>query len=490
LNGDQEQLIENKSFKGKDNYRKERLAHWNRVADTLHSSIFSSHYHRRLGKVYSFLIPIGSKILEVGCGTGDLLAYLQPSYGVGVDLSQKMLDRARAMYPDLRFICEDAHEMSNNLRGEKFDYIILSDLLNDLWDIQIVLQQVSLYCNTSTRIIMNFYSHLWQLPLSIAQKAGLAKPLLIQNWITRDDMLSFLNLSGFEAIKFWREVLFPVPIPVIEQIFNRFLVKIWPFQAFAIANFIIARHIALKQAEEKNYSISVIVAARNEEGNIESIFQRILQMGAKTELIFVEGNSKDNTYYAIEQAMMRHPEISCRLFRQDGIGKGDAVRKGFLNARGDILMILDADLTVAPEDLQRFYHAIVMNRGEFINGVRLVYPIEKDAMRFFNLAGNKFFSLAFSWLLGQPIKDTLCGTKVLWKKDYDLLAANRSYFGDFDPFGDFDLLFGAARLGLKIVDLPIRYGKRMYGATNIQRWNHGWLLLKMAWFAAIRLKFV
>jgi glycosyltransferase involved in cell wall biosynthesis len=234
----------------------------------------------------------------------------------------------------------------------------------------------------------------------------------------------------------------------------------------------------------------VIIPARNEAGNIRDIFARTPTMGQGTELVFVEGHSRDDTYGAIEAAIAAHPERPCQSLRQAGVGKGDAVRLGFSRARGDVLMILDADLTVPPEDLPRFYEALVSGKGDFINGVRLVYPMEEQAMRFLNLFGNKFFSLAFSWLLGQPVKDTLCGTKVLWKHDYEALAANRAYFGDFDPFGDFDLIFGAVRLNLKITDLPIRYRERTYGTTNIQRWKHGWLLLKMVIFAAKRLKFV
>ncbi len=207
-------------------------------------------------------------------------------------------------------------------------------------------------------------------------------------------------------------------------------------------------------------------------------------------MIFVEGHSKDNTYDTIQKEIKKHPEFNASLFRQEGKGKGDAVRLGYAKASGDILMILDADLTVPPEDLPRFYQAIESGRGDFINGVRLVYPMEKQAMRFFNYIGNKSFSLLFSFFLNQSVKDTLCGTKVLWKKDYEKIAANRSYFGDFDPFGDFDLLFGAAKLDLKIVDLPIRYAERTYGTTNIQRWKHGWLLLKMVVFAARRIKFI
>jgi glycosyltransferase involved in cell wall biosynthesis len=233
-----------------------------------------------------------------------------------------------------------------------------------------------------------------------------------------------------------------------------------------------------------------VVPARNEAGNIEQIFARTPEMGAGTELIFIEGHSKDDTYQAIQAAIAKHPERSTQLFRQEGVGKGDAVRLGFRKATGDVLMILDADLTVAPEDLPRFFDALRSGDADFVNGVRLVYPMEKKAMRFWNLLGNKFFSLAFSWLLGQSIKDTLCGTKVLSRANYERVAANRAYFGDFDPFGDFDLLFGAARLSLRIVDLPIRYRERTYGTTNIQRWRHGWLLLRMLLFAARRLKFV
>jgi glycosyltransferase involved in cell wall biosynthesis len=236
--------------------------------------------------------------------------------------------------------------------------------------------------------------------------------------------------------------------------------------------------------------VSVIVAARNEAGNIPAIFDRVPEMGRGTELIFVEGGSKDDTYGAIEREMAARGRPLTRLFRQPGKGKGDAVRMGFANAAGELLMILDADLTVPPEDLPRFYEAWLSGKGDFINGVRLVYPMEERAMRFFNLLGNKFFSMAFSFLLGQNLKDTLCGTKVLGREDYATIAANRAYFGDFDPFGDFDLIFGAARYNRKIVDLPIRYRERTYGETNIQRWRHGWLLLRMVALGLRRLKFV
>jgi glycosyltransferase involved in cell wall biosynthesis len=266
------------------------------------------------------------------------------------------------------------------------------------------------------------------------------------------------------------------------------LVKFWPFKHLALTNFIVARPRAYTLAKQP--FVSVVIPARNEAGNIPDIVARSPEMGKLTELVFVEGHSSDNTYAAIEKEIARRPQRCCQLLRQTGVGKGDAVRLGFAHARGDILIILDADMTVPPEDLPRFYEALCSGKGEFINGVSLVYPMEKQAMRFLNLVGNKFLSLPFSWLLDQTIKDTLCGTKALWKRDYEAIAANRAYFGEFDPFGDFDLIFGAVKLNLKITDLPIHYRERTYGTTNIQRWKHGWLLLKMVAFAARRLKFV
>ncbi len=341
-----------------------------------------------------------------------------------------------------------------------------------------------------TKIIINSYSHLWETPLALAEKMNLAKPTLYQNWLTVPDIANLFNLAGFEIIRTWSEIVWPVRTPLIDMFFNRFLARIWPFNHMALTNFVVARLLPDAREQKKKPIVSVMVPARNEAGNIENIFKRTPEMGAGTELVFVEGHSKDDTFEAIERAIKNHPEKKAKLLRQPGIGKGDAVKVGFQESSGDILMILDADLTVPPEDLPRFYEALYSGKGDFINGVRLVYPMEKQAMRFLNFLGNKFFSMAFSWLLGQSVKDTLCGTKVLWKEDYEKISANRSYFGDFDPFGDFDLLFGAARLNMRIIDLPIRYRERTYGSTNIQRWSHGWLLLKMVMFAAGRIKFI
>lgn len=468
-------------------YTQSRRAHWDMIARKRDAwRGWGGAYHRRLQEIYRYLSSPGQRILEIGCGDGRLLAALQPAQGVGVDFSPEMVRRARERHPELDFIQADAHDLSA-LEGP-FDVIILSDLVNDLWDVQAVLEQVAGLCHPRTRLALNLYSRIWQGTLKLAQTAGLATPMMEQNWMTMEDLSNLLNLAGFETIRSWREVLWPLPIPLLSAFLDRFAARFWPFHLLALSNFVVAR--PQPRAVELKPSVSVVIPARNEAGNIRAIFERTPRMGSRTELVFVEGHSRDDTYATIEREMAAHPATPSLLLRQSGIGKADAMRLGFEHATGDILMILDSDLTVPPEDLPRFYQAICSRKGEFINGVRLVYPMERQAMRPFNFLGNKFFSLAFSWLLGQPIKDTLCGTKVFWRKDYDLIVANRSYFGDFDPFGDFDLIFGAAKLNLRIVDLPIRYRERTYGTTNISRWKHGWLLLRMVLFAARRIKFI
>lgn len=469
-------------------YRQERINHWNRVAEKITwYRKWSSYYQRRLQEIYRFLIPPGQRILEIGCGTGDLLAALNPATGVGVDLSSRMIEQAQNCHPHLQFIQGDPHEIS--LEGS-FDFIILSDTLNELWDVQKVLKNLARVCNPSTRLIFNCYSRLWEFPLKVTRWLGMATPTLVQNWLTPPDTNNLLFLTDFEVIRNWSEILLPVDIPLISPFFNKFLARLWPFCHLTLANFTMSRPNPAVHCEQQAPTVSVIVPARNEAGNIRSILERVPEMGGGVELVFVEGHSSDNTFETIEELLPEYPHRRTQLLRQPGKGKGDAVRTGFVAATGDILMILDADLTVPPEDLPRFFDALVDGKGEFINGVRLVYPMEEEAMRFFNLLGNKFFSLAFSWLLGQPVKDTLCGTKVLWKWQYERIADNRAYFGDFDPFGDFDLIFGAAKLNYKIVDMPIRYRERTYGTTNIQRWKHGWMLFEMVLFAARRIKFI
>ena len=469
-------------------YQDLRRRHWDSVAIQTDSwDGFGGYYHKRINEVYRFFVQPNARVLEIGCGKGDLLASLQPSVGVGIDFSMEMISRAKKRYPHLHFYLSDAHEV--NIKNVEFDYIILSDLLNDLWDVQIVLERLNTCSHDRTRIMINTYSHLWEIPLTITKKLGLAKPALNQNWLTVEDVDNLLVLGAYETVHKWQEIILPLKIPWLTPFFNRFLVKLWPFCELGVTNFLIARKKPKSMLQHSSPSLSIVIPARNESGNISKIFKTIPEFPNAPELIFVEGHSHDQTWQEIDKHIKHNPSINCVLLRQSGNGKGNAVREGFEVAKGDILMILDADLTVPFEYLPRFYEALVSGKGEFINGVRLVYPRGKYSMRYLNLVGNKIFSLIFSWILGQPIKDTLCGTKALWRSDYLRLVQNRDYFGDFDPFGDFDLILGASKLRLKFVDMPIRYQDRSYGTTNIKRWIHGWLLVKMTVIAARKLKF-
>lgn len=377
---------------------------------------------------------------------------------------------------------------------EQYDYIVVSDVLGYVGDIQDYLQKLQLSLNDDGRIVVTQYSSFWEPLLRLASFLHMRRTLKIeQNWISLNDIKNFGMLSDLDPVKAGTKLLLPVYIPVLSSIFNKYLANIFPFSRMGLIHYVVFRkNQFVKVLDEKKLpSISIVVPTRNEAGTIEKIVKELPDLGSFTEIIFIEGNSTDNTYDEIIRVAEKYKSIKkIKYGRQGGKGKGDAVRKGFDMAEGDILAIYDADMTVPANDVIKFYNAIVENKGEFINGCRLVYPLQKESMRILNIFGNKFFSHAFSAILDQRLKDTLCGTKVMWKKDYEFIKANRGFFGDFDPFGDFDLLFGAAKLNLKIIDLPIRYQERTYGTTNISRFRHGLLLLKMTIFAARKIKFI
>jgi SAM-dependent methyltransferase len=442
------------------------------------------YYHESLSTIIEGAIPPRSTVLEVGCGTGYLLRNLKDCVCTGIDISADMIQEARSLDPEckIEFIAGDAETHPFNA---KFDYIIISDSLGYFKDVQRVFKNLHKISHKETRIILTYHSFLWYPLLKFAEFLCLKMPHHRLNWLGTIDVKNLLSLEGFEIIKIDDSLLFPVMFPFVSFLCNRFLINFFPFNLFALSSILFARPIPSGQ----EYSVSIIIPARNEEGNIENAVRRIPQFGTQLEIIFVEGNSTDNTFAEIARVIDTYSDrYSIKVVKQPGKGKGDAVRMGFDIASNDILMILDADLTVPPEDLPKFYDALCHGKGELIIGTRLVYPLEKDSMRFLNMVGNKFFSLLFSWLLGQNIKDTLCGTKVIHKKNWQKIAENRSFFGDFDPFGDFDLLFGASKLNLKILEIPIRYQSRVYGTTNISRFKHGWLLLKMSFIALLKLK--
>ena len=449
-----------------------------------------SYYWKSITRYIDYFLHNENSILEIGCGIGDLLANVKGNKKTGVDFSDGMIKIAKEQYPDIDFHVMRAENLE--LTG-KYDVIVLSNLIGYLDDIEHVFRQLKKVSHDRTRIIVTYYNKFWEPFIRFAEVIGIKRKTPQQNWLTNTDIINLLYLAGFECYRNNRSMLIPYNIPLLSTFLNKFISRLPFFNQMALNRYVFARpfqHLLDKSELDKKHSTTVVIPARNESGNIENAILRMPKFGKHTEIIFIEGNSTDDTWNKIQEIQKKYDgEHDIKIGQQSGKGKGDAVRKGFDMATGDILMILDADLTVPPEDIQKFYYAISSGKGEFINGSRLIYPMDKNAMRTLNTFGNKFFSKAFTWLLEQPVKDTLCGTKVLFREDYIRLINNRKFFGEFDPFGDFDLIFGAYKLNLKIIDLPIRYRERKYGDTNISRFSHGFLLMRMVAYAARKIKF-
>ncbi len=442
----------------------------------------NSTYHRLVRQLMRFNVPPGASVLEIGCGSGDLLASLEPSRGVGVDVSPKMVERAREEHPELRFEAVAGEQLE---LGETFDYIVLSDLMPYVYDLLELFERVAAHSHERTRVVIHSYSRAWRPIVKLAEALRLKPRKPLRNWVSPQDVRNLLELAGFETVTSQARILFPKQVPLLSTFFNGFLGSLWPINLLCLTYWIVARPLPKELSTD---GVSIVCACRNEQGHVAQLIERIPDFGAPTELIFVEGNSTDDTRGEILRQIEAHPERDIRFLPQSGKGKGDAVRIGFAAAKHDVLMILDGDLSVRPEDLPKFHRGLVDGRAELVNGSRLVYDMEPGSMQFLNMLGNRTFARLLKWIIGQQVKDTLCGTKVLLRADYERIAAGRAYFGEFDPFGDFDLLFGAARLNMRIVDLPVRYQPRTYGETNISRWRHGVLLLRMTLFAFWKFK--
>jgi SAM-dependent methyltransferase len=447
----------------------------------------NSYYYKWLEHLFKFVVRPGSRVLDVGCGCGDLLAAVEPAYGVGVDPDPAAVELAKKRFAHLKFITADPHQLELE---EKFDYILICNSLGRWRDIQQVFEHLRPLTDEHTRIVITYYNYLWEGILQLGSRLKMRRRQSYDNWLPTEDIANLLTLTDFDVIRTDSYLLMPKRIPLVDSFCNHILALLPIIRKLNLVELVIARPLPAPKRDE-DLSVSVIVPCRNERGNIEEAVKRIPVMGRGTEIIFVDGSSTDGTVDEIEQQIKSHPERKISLIHQgSGIGKGDAVRKGFAAATGDVFVIQDADLTAPPEDLPKFFNAFRDGKGEYINGSRLVYPLEKQAMRFLNLLANKFFGKLFTWLLGQRFRDTLCGTKMISAKDYQQIAANRSYFGDFDPFGDFDLIFGAVKQNLKVIEVPVRYLARTYGQTNISRFRHGWLLLKMSWVAFKKIKWL
>jgi len=443
------------------------------------------HYHKKIWKYYNQIIAKESKVIELGCGTGDLIGNLDVSMGYGVDISQNMLDIANKNYPHIKFIKKDFEALHLN---EKFDYIIISGTIGMINDIQTLLTKLIDISTPDTRIIIDSYNPLWFPIIKFGEKIGYKMPELLKNWLSIDDIENFLYISNYQVIRRKYLLIFPKYIPLISHLFNNFIGQLPFIRRLSISNLVIARPL-IQFDNKKELSSSVVITCRDEEGNIEGLVTRIPKMGKNTEIIFVEGHSKDNTVGIINQMIEKYPEKDIKLLKQKGIGQGDAFRHGFDQAKGNLVIWLEADLTTPPEEAFLFWEAFLNGRGEYINGSRFVYKMEKSAMPIFNFIGNRFFGVLFTIILKQRFTDTLCGFKAISKMNYLKIRKDIDYFGDFDPFGDFELIFGAIKNNLKVSEIPVHYQPRLYGESKAYGssffgfMKHGILLIRMSFIA-------
>jgi SAM-dependent methyltransferase len=442
------------------------------------------YFYDAIRRILRFIIESDRKVLSVRCQTGFLLDSVDPAHGVGVEVSQEMVELARKTHPRFEFIQDDPEDLEV---VETFDYVLF-DQVSDTIDVLEALRKLKSACDNRTRLVIYTYNHFWRPIIHAAEFLGLKVPMTEQNWLSEEDLRNLLTLAGFEWLRTYRTVLCPKWIPLVSEFLNRLVTRIPVIDRLCMINILVARP-APRPRDPDSVSVSVIVPCKNERGNIESAVRRIPDMGSHTEILFCDDQSTDGTADEVRRMQRAYPDRDIRLIDGPGICKAENVWTGFRAARGDVLMILDADLTVIPEELPAFFRALVEGRGEFINGSRLVYPMQKGAMKPANMVGNKFFSLAFSYLLGQTIKDTLCGTKVLWRTDWERIEPMLGSWGVADRWGDYELLFGAAKLHLRIVDMPVHYQERIYGTTKMVKvFRNGLIMLRMCLASFLKLK--
>ena len=444
------------------------------------------YFYKRLTAFLKFLIEPGKKVLLFRSELGQILESVEPSEGVGVEVCPKMVERARSMHPRFRFECADPESFSDS---GKYDYVVFYSL-GDIIDIEKAFLNARSFSTPTTRLIVINYNYLWR-PLNVlAEKIGWKVPQPTQNWLNVPVIENLLHLAGYEVVKEYHQMLMPVGIPLVSWFMNRVVARVPVIKKLCFIQILVAKQAAGAGADPK-YTVSVIVPCKNEKGNVEGAVERVPEMGAGVEIIFCDDKSTDGTADEVRRMIEKYPEKNIRLVEGPGICKAKNVWTGFDAATGDILMILDADLTVIPEELPYFYDAIARGRGEFINGSRMIYPMQKEAMRGLNIIGNKFFGLSFSYLLGQRLTDTLCGTKVIWRRDWPRIKGLLGSWGIEDRWGDYELIFGAAKLHLKIVEVPVHYLERVYGETKMtKRFKNGLIMLRMCVAALKKFKFV
>ena len=448
------------------------------------------YYYELLNRLLRFLVEPQKKVLSVRCDTGNVLAAVRPRNGKGIDICAEIVEIAQQRNPPFEFAVAfpDKEEFQQAFKpDEKFDYILFNDI-GDTVDVLQALRNLTPLCQRHTRVLVTTYNHLWEPLVTFAEWSGMKVPRTEQNWLSTADIRNLLKLAGFEALETHRVVLLPKYLPLLSSFLNRFCARLPFLSKLCMTQVVVARMMPTPFLPEK-FSASVVIPCKNEKGNVEDAVRRVPSLGGWTEIIFCDDRSTDGTAEEVRRVASCYPERHIRLEHGPGICKSKNVWTGFDAARGDIVMILDADLTTMPEELVYFMDVMVSGQAEFVNGSRLIYPVPKGAMNEANMLGNKFFSVAFTYLLGQRVKDTLCGTKVLWRSDWERIRPMLGSWGTEDRWGDYELLFGAAKLNLKILDLPVHYQERIYGSTKMTKvFRNGLVMLRMCWHGFLKLK--
>ena len=451
------------------------------------------YYFNRKVQLLRHLAPQPGRVLEIGCGLGQNLAGMNPEYGLGIDICPEMVQEARKLhppdaYPNLEFRVMSALDCGS--LNAQFDTILLINSISEVPDLLKLFGEIRKVSTAHTRVIQFSYNYLLMPLVKLAGLLGLAPQHPVQNWLTRSDFQNIFALGGLDLVRDGFAMIIPMGIPVVSHVVNRYA-PLLPFLKPLCMMYYSVLRPRTADVKHEDHSVSVCVPCKNEEGNIAGLAERIPEMGRGTEIIFVDDQSSDGTAEEIEKAIRTHPDKRIKAVKGPGQNKGAACRAGFAHAENDVLMILDADMTVMPEALPEFYEALASGKGEFINGSRLVYPLEDRAMRFANVLGNKAFAMLFSFVVSQRLKDTLCGTKVIWRRDYEKIMEARKHFGEVDKWGDYDWIFGAARHNLKIIELPVHYRERVAGETKMtKRLSNAWTMLKMCGVAFRKVKLV
>ncbi len=435
-----------------------------------------NYYHKETQGYFELMIPPNQKILVIGVDAKQILDSLVPSKGVMVILDPSNLSNA-SVFHDGSYECHTGFQMDEIVGN--FDYIIIHHALSLCEDIGSFVMKLIEFCNPSTRIIVSCHNYLWKPLLRIGEKLGLKREGGLEIMLSGTDINNILSASGFQLISTTRTMLFPCHALGIGPVLN-WIGKLLPFIDWLKINLFQKYRLLPAVPSDQKESLTVCLTCRDEKENIEPLVKAIPRLTDEQEILFVEGHSIDGTHEEIYRVMKLYPEKNIRVISQPGIGQGDAIREGFSRATGSIIILLEADMTSPPENIRYVYESMRLRYAEFMEGSRFIYPISRKAMPYLNQIGNWCFSFFFSWLFWRQITDVMSGIKAIRKEDFEKILVRWNSWGIDDPFGDFELLFGAMRLGLKSSEQPIHYHPRTYGSSKTRVFYHGYILTRMA----------